>query len=107
MNRRIYRGVPSDKKQSRKSVNTGLLDASRDSSMIPPKLTNLRISTREKSRRGFMLEPWNRPGDSSILETRGNEDSSIGIMQSYEIIDESGVRGQRPIGGYLELKDTL
>lgn len=37
-----------------------------------------------------MLEPWNRPGDSSILETRGNEDSSIGIMQSYEIIDESG-----------------
>ena len=45
-------------------------------------------------------------GDSSILETRDNGDSSIGIMQSYEIIDESGVRGQRPRGGYLELKDT-
>ena len=48
MNRRISKGVPSTKKQSKKSVNTGLLEASGDSAMTRPKSTNLRISTRGK-----------------------------------------------------------
>ena len=68
MNRRISKRVPSTKKQSKKSVNTGLLEASGDSSMTPPKSTNLRISTWEIRRRGPLLVPWNWPGDSSKSE---------------------------------------